>query len=90
MPGYYFTGKRPDEEYYKSLANRKTRPNGFSKYRGVCKSNDPKKPYRAGFKHKGKNYHIGVFENEIDAAEAYNKVALKVIGPYAILNELPD
>lgn len=31
----------------------------------------------------------GVFADEIEAAKAYNALALKVIGPQAFLNDIP-
>lgn len=79
-----------DKDFYLSQANRSLPPNKFSKYRGVQKNTNPKKPYRAAFRYKGKQYLLGAFENELDAARAYNKAALAIIGDYALLNELPD
>ena len=79
-----------DKDYYLSQARRPLPKNKFSQYRGVQKNSDPKKPYRASFRYKGKEYLLGAYENEVDAARAYNKAALAVIGDYAIVNELPD
>lgn len=79
-----------DKDFYLSQANRPLPPNKFSKYRGVQKNTNPKKPYRAAFRYKGKQYLLGAFENELDAARAYNKAALAIIGDYALLNALPD
>lgn len=78
------------EDYYRSMAGRPLPPNKFSRYRGVQKSSDAKKPYRAAFRYRGLVYNLGNFENEIDAARAYNKAALAVIGDFALLNDLPD
>jgi hypothetical protein len=88
MPGY-FRRKMTDEAYYLSMANRPLPKNKFSKYRGVNKNNNPAKPYRVCFKHKGINYYVGAYVNEEDAAKAYNKAALKIIGAHAVLNEIP-
>jgi hypothetical protein len=77
-------------DYYLSMASRPLPPNKFSRYRGVQKSSDARKPYRAAFRYRGLVYNLGNFENEIDAARAYNKGALAVIGDFAILNDLPD
>lgn len=38
----------------------------------------------------GRRFMGGVFSNEIEAAKAYNALVLKVIGPKAILNEIPE
>lgn len=78
-----------DKDYYLSMANRPLPAGKFSKYRGVQKNTNPKKPYRAAFRYKGKQYMLGAFETEIEAALAYNKAALAVIGEYALLNEVP-
>lgn len=78
-----------DKDYYLSMANRPRPKNKFSKYRGVGKNGNPEKPYRAYFRYKGMNYYIGAFADEIEAAKAYNKAALKIIGEHALLNNIP-
>lgn len=88
MAGYYFL-KGPEEAYYRKLVNRPTRSDSFSKYRGVAK-NSGSKPYRAQFSYKGRRYYLGAFDDEISAAKEYNRIVLKVVGPHAILNEIPD
>lgn len=85
----YYSKRKTDIEVYLANASRPTKPDKFSKYRGVHKSNNPKKPYRAGICFKGKRYVIGLFEDEIEAAKAYNKFALHLIGPKALVNEFP-
>jgi hypothetical protein len=84
----YYKRTMSDKDYYLSMANRPVPKNKFSKYRGVSKANNPNKPYRVCFKYKGKHYHIGIYADEIEAALAYNKAALAVIGPYAVLNDI--
>jgi len=88
MAGYYLF-KGSEEEYYRKLVTRPARSDAFSKYRGVAK-NSGTKPYRAQFSFKGRRYYLGAFDDEISAAKAYNKAAACVIGPHAILNEIPD
>jgi hypothetical protein len=56
---------------------------GVSKYLGVCRFRDR---WKAGIGHDGKNEHIGVFENEIDAAKAYDEAAKKYHKEFANLN----
>lgn len=79
-----------DRDYYLSQAARPLPKNKFSQYRGVQKASNPDKPYRASFRYKGKQYYIGMYADELEAARAYNRAVLAVIGDYAILNELPD
>jgi hypothetical protein len=33
---------------------------------------------------------LGTFETELEAAKAYNKAALRIIGDYAVINEIPE
>ena len=56
-----------------------------SKYRGVCwnKSNSS---WKACLKVKGKNVHIGYFDDEVDAARAYDVKAYSIRGQGAKLN----
>jgi hypothetical protein len=90
MAGYYFKNVQCDVQYYLSMANRPTKQNKFSQFRGVSKNNNPKKPYRAYFKYKGIGYNVGAFETELEAAKAYNKLISRVVGAHAILNDIPQ
>ena len=67
---------------------------GKSKYLGVCVRNNYRsindKKYSAKIKVKEKYIHIGVYENECDAALAYNEYAKKYHGEYARLNVIDD
>ena len=38
----------------------------------------------------GKQYWLGSFDNEIDAANAYNKKTFELFGEYALLNKIND
>lgn len=84
----YLTRKMTDKDFYLSQASRPRPANAYSKYRGVSRGN--KDMYRAMLTYKGKRYYLGMHANEIDAARAYNKAALAIIGDFALLNELPD
>jgi hypothetical protein len=57
--------------------------NASSKYFGVSKSG---KKWRSQITCKGVKYGLGSFENEIDAAKAYNKEAIEKYGENANLN----
>lgn len=78
-----------DKDYYLSQANRPLPKNKFSQYRGVQKSNNVEKPYRASLRYKGQKFYLGNYADEIEAARAYNKAALAIIGDYALINEIP-
>ena len=56
-------------------------------YKGVYWAKDRNK-WRATIKVSGKNIHIGSFDNEIEAAKAYNDYAIKHFGEFAFLNEI--
>jgi hypothetical protein len=86
----YYSKNRSEVDVYLTHASRPVNPNKFSKFIGVHKNSNPLKPYRAAIRFKGKKYQIGVFADEIEAAKAYNKVALSLIGPRALINEIPE
>jgi len=58
---------------------------GKSKYKGVCRDEKCGK-WRAGIKHQNKHIHLGMFEDEIEAAKAYDEAAKKYHGEFAVLN----
>ena len=67
--------------------NRSADKGSKSEYKGVY-------PEGLGFKSiihaKGKRYYLGLFQNEIEAAKAYNEAAKKLHGDFALLNDLPQ
>jgi len=67
---------------------RKTKSKTSSKYRGLGLSRNRKK-WIMRLKHKGKIVATGRFDNEIDAAKAYDEAARKYFGQFARLN-FPD
>lgn len=61
------------------------RKNASSQFIGVSFSKEEKK-WRARITNKGKRIHLGRFDNEIDAAKAYDRAALKYYGEFARTN----
>jgi len=60
-----------------------------SQYIGVTKSRSKNKPWKASIMKSGIRYPLGFFENEIDAAEAYDKKSVELNGEFAPVNFLP-
>ncbi|WP_280755930.1 HNH endonuclease [Paenibacillus sp. LBL] len=71
----------------KNIRNRTKRIAGTSKYKGVYFYKNLNK-WKAQIEIKGKKKHLGYFENEQDAAVAYNKAAAFYFGEYAHLNHI--
>lgn len=71
-PSHLFTGTQSDNMIDKMKKKRHRMFGRASKYNGVTWRNDSKK-WRAIVTFKGNKIHIGCFENEIDAAKAYDK-----------------
>lgn len=64
--------------------NRK-KTSGVSRYKGVSIRRDINK-WKATIRFNAKHIHLGFFENEIDAALAYDEAAKKHFGEFALLN----
>jgi len=69
--------------------NRKSEEGSTSKYKGVF-WNRGKGRWTAKIGINKRQKYIGSFSNEIEAAKAYNKVALKLFGSYALINEISE
>jgi len=67
--------------------NRKINKNNTSKYKGVYWNKNANK-WIARISINKKNIHLGCFNNEIDAAKAYNQYAIENVGEFALLNEV--
>ena len=63
----------------------KQRGNYTSKYKGVCMPKNYTK-WRATIYLNRRAKHLGYFENEIDAARAYDKAAREMFGDLALTN----
>jgi HNH endonuclease len=59
---------------------------GVSSFKGVCKTVSGK--WRSYIAPDRKQIHLGIYTDEIEAAKAYNKAALKYFGKYALLNDI--
>jgi len=65
--------------------NRRKYIRGSSIYKGVSWYTHYKK-WRARIECEGKQLHLGWFSDEVEAAEVYDKAALKLFGEFAHLN----
>jgi hypothetical protein len=68
--------------------NSKPEKGGTSPYKGVCWSKAMRQ-WEATITVHGKRIYIGFFDDEIEAAHAYDRAARRHFGPYAYLN-FPD
>ena len=68
---------------------KKKKTNATSKYFGVCFLNALKK-WEVKVHKDGQKYYLGRFENEKDAAKAYNEKAKELFGQFANLNIIED
>ena len=60
---------------------------GSSKYKGVVWNKQQNK-WRVTIVNNKKSFHLGFFEDEKEAAKAFNEAALKYRGQFALLNEI--
>ncbi len=65
--------------------NRKKSPNTSSKFKGVWLAYGK---WSSKIRCNGKGYWLGTWENEVDAAKAYNEAAKRLFGEFARLNEV--
>jgi hypothetical protein len=73
--------------YYLALSGRPRSSRFSSRFKGVSKQGNSSAWRAQVYKH-GKKILVGIFDDEIEAALAYNKAALAIIGPHAILNTI--
>lgn len=68
-----------------NISNSRKRAGSSSEFKGVCWHIRIKKWY-AGIRHNGKLIFIGYFDDEVEAAKAYDAVAKKIKKEFATLN----
>jgi group I intron endonuclease len=83
--GQYLNNEIIVEQDLVSFQGVKRNKNTSSKYVGVSFDKSRNK-WAVNIKYKGKAKHLGRFDNEIDAANKYNEVALELCGKSAKLN----
>ena len=69
--------------------NRTKRNRCSSVYKGVS-WNKRNRKWQANIKIDGKQKHLGLFEDEKEAAKMYNEKAIELYGDFANLNEISD
>jgi hypothetical protein len=86
----YFNCTTTKEAYYLAMANRPRPLGASSAYRGVSRSTNPRLPWRAALGYRGARYYLGNHATEREAALAYNRAALAIIGKHAVINEITE
>ncbi|MFZ0271036.1 MAG: HNH endonuclease [Acidobacteriaceae bacterium] len=72
------------------MNSRRHRNKVSSRFKGVFLRSDNKRKWFASIQHNKKRQHLGSFDNEIDAATAYNEAATRLRGEFAHLNVIED
>jgi len=75
------------EQSYLAYANRPRRVGASSLFRGVSYRRRTGQ-WTAQLYWRGRRYFLGAYQEERPAAEVYNKHALQIIGPFALVNDL--
>ena len=75
------------EQAYLAYASRPRRAGASSMFRGVSYRRRTGQ-WTAQLYWRGRRYFLGAYQDEREAAEVYNKHALQIIGPFALVNDL--
>jgi len=73
--------------HHQNVFNACGNSSATSKYKGVCWDKRYKK-WHVRIMFCGKQYHLGYFDSEVEAAKAYDKKAAELFGAYAFLNSV--
>ena len=65
--------------------NQRKRRKGHSRFKGVT-FHKPMGKWTAQYRFKGRLYHLGYFDDEAEAARAYDYAAVQVFGEFACVN----
>jgi hypothetical protein len=69
--------------------NKSRQTNGTSKYKGVW-YDSVKGTWKASIRYENVRHYIGQFDSELEAAIAYDKLAIEIQGEFAKLNILTE
>ena len=87
IDGNRLNNQRANLRIVTAQQNQSNRRKGFgaSKYVGLCW--EPKfGRWKVTVMHAGKSHYVGVFRDELDAAQAYNDASIRLRGDYAGIN----
>ena len=70
-----------------NMCNRKMDKRNKSGYRGVCWNKKDKK-FKVTIQHNNCQIHLGMYSDILEAAQSYNKAAIKYHGEFARLNKI--
>ncbi len=69
-----------------NIQNKRTRLAGQSRFRGVSPRGDK---WQAAVRYQGKTHYVGLYDDEVEAAQARDRKAIELAGEFAVLNFPP-